>query len=313
MSIRILRRAGYCLPLLLIGVFPATAAAQFGGSGMTAAGLYSDYSPFYYYNQDHIVERDEAVSPDYTPIIAASAAEQRALQQVFHVLDHKRVQGEFFETPLTQCLDKLHSELGVRIMLDERALADASIATDQVITKRIPGATAGTFLTAMLRDHGLAWVPHAQGIVVTTQEEEEVNPVHRPCIVYPVYDLIRVKDNGRETLDFDSLLDLITSNVAPDSWLEGGGTGDGVINPMPYSASIAVTQTWEVQRKVSHFLTALHTVRRQQGIRGYRIETPSQVTGFANATNDVVKDRDLPRPPRRNRTRWTATPAGGPF
>jgi hypothetical protein len=38
---------------------------------------------------------------------------------------------------------------------------------------------------------------------------------------------------GAAMADFDSLIDLITSTVNPDSWKEGGGTGEGTIAPFP--------------------------------------------------------------------------------
>jgi hypothetical protein len=38
---------------------------------------------------------------------------------------------------------------------------------------------------------------------------------------------------GAAMADFDSLIDLITSTVHPDSWKEGGGTGEGTIAPFP--------------------------------------------------------------------------------
>jgi hypothetical protein len=275
----------FFLAALFLITWPALAHAQFG----------------YPYDSgvNYVVDRSEAVDADYTPVIALSPDELKGLKTILRALDQRYLRAEFFEKPLTECVALLQADLGLPIMIDERALADASIGKDTPITKRMPGATARDFLTAMLADHSLAWVPLHDRILITTIEDREMNPKNFLRVVYPVYDLVRVIESGRETLDFDALIDSITTTVQPESWRDSG-YGEGVITPLPTNASIIVVQTWQVHEKVNQLLTSLRQVRRQQGIRGLRIERSAQ------GLFTVADDRDLPRPPRRDRTRWTA-------
>jgi hypothetical protein len=55
-------------------------------------------------------------------------------------------------------------------------------------------------------------------------------------------------------IDFDSLIDAMTSVVVPSSWAENGG-GDGVVRPV--GAALAVWQTPEVHQLIAEFLDML--------------------------------------------------------
>jgi hypothetical protein len=304
MSLPALIARYFLLAALFLIMWPALAHAQFGYP--------------YDHGVNYVVDRSEAVDADYTPVIAQSAAEVRALHTILRVLDQPYLRAEFFEKPLTECVALLQADLGVRVIIDEGALADAAIVMDTPITKHMPGAKARSFLTALLADHSLAWVPRHDSILITTIEEREMNPKNYLQVVYPVYDLVRVIESGRETLDFDPLIDSITATIQSESWRDYG-YGEGVIAPLPTNASIIITQSWQVHEEVHQLLTAMRQARQQQGIRGLRIERSAQ-------GHFSVDDRDLPRPPRRDRTRWTtdaidpmepesvrAAPVGGVF
>jgi general secretion pathway protein D len=69
---------------------------------------------------------------------------------------------------------------------------------------------------------------------------------------------------GAAMADFDSLIDLITSTVNPDSWKEGGGTGEGTIAPFPTNLSIVVSQTEEVHKDIADLLDQLRRLQDLQ-------------------------------------------------
>lgn len=69
---------------------------------------------------------------------------------------------------------------------------------------------------------------------------------------------------GAAAADFDSLIDLITSTVHPDSWKEGGGTGEGTIAPFPTNLSIVVSQTEEVHKDIGDLLEQLRRLQDLQ-------------------------------------------------
>ena len=68
---------------------------------------------------------------------------------------------------------------------------------------------------------------------------------------------------GAAMADFDSLIDLVTSTVHPESWKEGG-TGEGTIAPFPTNLSIVVSQTEEVHQAISDLLDQLRRLQDLQ-------------------------------------------------
>ncbi|MGQ9575911.1 MAG: hypothetical protein ACUVUC_11380 [Thermoguttaceae bacterium] len=67
---------------------------------------------------------------------------------------------------------------------------------------------------------------------------------------------------GAAMADFDSLMDLIQTTVAPDSWVDAGGTGD--MAPFEVNLSLVVTQTQEVHEQIVDLLQQL---RRMQDLQ----------------------------------------------
>ncbi len=68
---------------------------------------------------------------------------------------------------------------------------------------------------------------------------------------------------GAANADFDSLIDLIVSTVAADSWAENGG-GEAEIRPFPTNLSIVVSQTEAVHEEIADLLTQLRKLQDLQ-------------------------------------------------
>jgi len=68
---------------------------------------------------------------------------------------------------------------------------------------------------------------------------------------------------GAASADFDSLIDLITSTVEHDSWMENG-TGEGEIQPFPTNLSLVVSQTQRVHEQVADLLEQLRRLQDLQ-------------------------------------------------
>lgn len=67
---------------------------------------------------------------------------------------------------------------------------------------------------------------------------------------------------GAALADFDSLIDLIQTTVAPDTWQDVGGPGS--ISPFPTNLSLVISQTQEVHEQISDLLEQL---RRMQDLQ----------------------------------------------
>lgn len=68
--------------------------------------------------------------------------------------------------------------------------------------------------------------------------------------------------NDASVADFDTLIDLITSTVSPDTWDEVGGAG--AIEPFPTTLSLVVSQTQEVHEQIAELLAQLRKLQDVQ-------------------------------------------------
>ena len=86
--------------------------------------------------------------------------------------------------------------------------------------------------------------------------------------VYPVADLLAPAGGTPPEAgdyDYDSLVDTITSTIAPNSWQDVGGPGSIAVAPFGRVNALVVSQTYQVHRKVAKLLEDLREVARQSG------------------------------------------------
>ena len=82
--------------------------------------------------------------------------------------------------------------------------------------------------------------------------------------IYPVSDLVGPDDSDvKGGADDDSLIEAISSTVAPSSW--GSGTGPGPIEPVGDREALVFPQTQEVHRQVAKLLEALRAAKEDRG------------------------------------------------
>ena len=140
------------------------------------------------------------------------------------------------------------------VLLDQRRLEDIGLSVMET-------ARFQTGLSNMSARHaldslggGLAWQIHAGAVVITSAEGVDSFLDTR---VYPVTQLVsgnRKKSPGNTT-DLDHLVEVIMSNVAPDSWEEVGGAGTIVRIMEPPAMVIA-----QDERTHSQIVSLLSTV-----------------------------------------------------
>jgi general secretion pathway protein D len=67
---------------------------------------------------------------------------------------------------------------------------------------------------------------------------------------------------GAAMADFDTLIELITSTIAPDTWDEVGGAG--AIEPFPVNLSLVISQTQDVHEQIADLLDQLRRLQDLQ-------------------------------------------------
>lgn len=91
----------------------------------------------------------------------------------------------------------------------------------------------------------------------TDEKQQQVRRQTITTSVYAVGDLVSLDPDAQVVLaDFDSLVDLIVSTVASDTWLENGGPS-GDIRPFPSNKSLVITASGAVHDELSELLEQL--------------------------------------------------------
>ncbi len=120
-------------------------------------------------------------------------------------------------------------------------------------------------LTLLLDKYELAWSVDGGKLCITTQEEADANLVTK---IYDVRNLVEAKRGVQwhagpsEELfastvyyyDFDPIVGLIMTTVAPDTWDDVGGPGSVFGYPSRHVRGIVVSQTYKVHKQVEQML-----------------------------------------------------------
>jgi hypothetical protein len=168
------------------------------------------------------------------------------------------------DEPLGSLVDYLSDQHKIQIMLDTRALDDVDIAADEPITFQVSGVSLRSALDLILRNLDLTWTVDSEVLLITTPDEAENRLIIK---TYDVRDLVVCQyEDGRLWDDYDSLIDVITSIVAPNTWEETTG-GPGIVEGCTFAAAkvLVIRQTLQVQLEVVQLLETIREVAKAQG------------------------------------------------
>jgi hypothetical protein len=217
-----------------------------------------------------------------------------AEQRIRKALDTP-LEFDFVDTPLKDIIDSLRSKLGVPIQWDSKSLTDAGITPDTVLSFAAKQLRARVGLRQLLSQKDLAYVIEDESLVITTADRAKlvVHPV-----VYGVGDLCGFLDPASTGgPDYDSLIEMLTSIIAPTSWDANGGNGS--IAPCSVRNAIVCSQTDEIQEQIAKLLAELRangcrfsqtptTDHTSMIVRIYKFQPPA-----ANAPRDEQGARQL--------------------
>lgn len=169
---------------------------------------------------------------------------------------------EFDRIPLIDALNRLTDLRHVQLYIDHHALSDIGVSTDTSVTHLVKGLSWRTVLELILDELKLAYLVRDGVLLITTKTAAETMLTTK---VYPVFDLVVRRPNApanRPGLDFQSLIDNIVANIAPDEWEEVGGPGS--IEPFTNSGALVISQTTGVHQEIAEFLKALRAAAAAQ-------------------------------------------------
>lgn len=204
--------------------------------------------------------RDSDAKPAPTPksrgTVPLPASQSRAAAEaaIRRALD-KPISLEFVETPLHDVVEYLKDCLQIRIVLHLKALSDVGVAADTPITRNLLSISARSALNLLLDDLDLTWVISNEVLLITTRDEAGSMLEN---VVYEVHDLVAARDEkGVPVNDFDQLIAVITSTIAPTTWDQVGGAGS--IAPFEGNGitALSISQTQRVHEQIAKLLADL--------------------------------------------------------
>jgi hypothetical protein len=220
----------------------------------------------------------QAFSPDYWP-----AGEE---MRIFAALREKD-SIDFEDTPLDQALAILGARHGIKIVLAQTTLAEAAIALDTPVTKKLRNLSLQTILREVLADLQLTYVVRDDVLQITTREDAHSEFVHR---LYDVDELVGRNGKG----EFSDVISMITTTIEPDSWDEVGGPGTIAALGQRW---LVVSQAQENHEQIEPLLTQLRQILKAAGPLEVLICPPQSTSAEVNQALDrevTLSFRDKP-------------------
>lgn len=173
------------------------------------------------------------------------------------------------DAPLHEVISSLSEQFQTPIHLSAKSLEEAGVNIDTPVTRHIESVPLESLLRLVLDDLDLDFTIRNNVILVSTPENLE-SPDMMEMRIYPVRDLVMWRVPGAKEeapsweADYDSLIEVITTTIEPESWTDVGGPGS--IREFENSASIVVSQTRRAHREIEKLLATLRKARELQGI-----------------------------------------------
>ena len=168
------------------------------------------------------------------------------------------VDVDLLDVSLAAAIRELTDRCGLQVVFDDRRLSEAGINLEAPVTLAARGIRLESALRLVLDEHGMI-LQVRQGAVVVTVDEG--SPQDLPLIAYHAD---RLLDEGADTL-----IDTVTTVVAPETWVDVGGAGALEV----VGDWLLVSQSREVHQQVKHLLAELRgdaagdTTPAQQRVR----------------------------------------------
>lgn len=161
-----------------------------------------------------------------------------------HAALEQEVTLKYSGLTLGEVCGELSQRLSIPVL--PRMDPDSTIALDAPVRIDLPPLPLRHALATLLEEHKLTFDPRGEVLYVTTPEDAESELVTR------IIDVRHLLDSGGG-FDEDTIFDLVTTCVAPDSWDEVGGPGSQEI----FRGLLVFRQTYDVSRQVQELLDAL--------------------------------------------------------
>jgi hypothetical protein len=186
---------------------------------------------------------------------------------------------EFVDTPVACVIQILMETHKIYFQLDKKAMDDVGVAPDVPITINLKGVSLRSVLNLMLRDLGLTWCIENEVLLITSPERADILLTTE---IYDVADLVTCRDEKGELWeDYDQLVEMIISTVAPTTWDSVGGPGSIAPGTFASAKVLVIVQTDNVHEQIAALLEKIREVIKHNGGKS---EPPRRSRSEANRT-----------------------------
>ncbi len=215
----------------------------------------------------HVAGGDEGSSkekPDPSPAVdlpegRTISADSDLEKRIRTALDEP-ANVQYLDTQLSDIANDLSLRYKIPVRLETGALTAEGKGPDTLFSFSTREGSLRNALRSMLRLESLTFAVRHDALFVTTLTHAETLESTR---VYQVHDLVVMPNDATAAHpDFDSLVEVITSAVLPETWRVAGGTiGDIRSFRAPGVLALVVTHTEEGHEQIESLLKTLRAAR----------------------------------------------------
>lgn len=155
--------------------------------------------------------------------------------------------------------DQIAEKHKINVSINTPALTADGKGTETILNLRVANVSLRSALRLALDEQGLTYVVRHESLQITTKVAAEIMISTR---IYQVQDLVVLPNDPAGRPDFESLIELLTSTLTPESWREAGGTvGEVKAFSGPGAMVLVITQTDAGHEEVEKLLTDLRAAQ----------------------------------------------------
>ncbi|MBC8876935.1 MAG: hypothetical protein H8E44_46495 [Planctomycetes bacterium] len=203
--------------------------------------------------------------------------QKKATTPKIHERLKQKVEVSFENTPLSEVLEEIGKKARLNIAIDKAGVQEEGVTVDEPVTIQLASAiSVKSALNLILEPLHLDYVIVGEVLKVTGESRIAARAFPR---VYNVANLVVPFPDPDITLspkgnwvtppprqdvapDFDTIIELVTSTIAPHSWEDVGGPG--AIEAFPTNLSLVISQTNDVHEEIGDLLEQLRRLQDAQ-------------------------------------------------
>ena len=160
---------------------------------------------------------------------------------------------EFADTPLSDVVDFIKSKHAFEMQLDAKGLTDAAVDASAPVTKSVKGISLRSALDLILEDFDLTYTIRDEVLQITSKEKAD------EILYTQIYHVDDIVDPRNRRRNVEELVDLITSTIQPDTWMDNGGPG----SIDAFRGLLVVDQKLDVHEQIEDLLARLRLALKE--------------------------------------------------